>query len=321
MFVTQNYLSSKVERPPGSIFKEPALYQVVLVDLRVPSTKACRPRSPADDHKHPHDSLLTEVLNYALNLEYLEGEFYSCAATGQPLPSDLRGGGPASTGCRKAKLNNRTQAIAEELADNEIAHVTLLRHVLGHAAVPIPRLNIGLAFGKAADLAVGETLRPAFSPYSGSLSFLHGAFIFEDVVRIALVEGYQSGIIRDELYHSIDKVVHANFTVADLVDAIATHRATHHAKAGDHSLHEGLEQDDGTLTLVPVTKQGLVHTRTPAEVIVIVTLGAKDRKGGFFPEGLNGKFGSVASSIKEERKKKKEERRKDEKDKKAKHDD
>ena len=46
----------------------------------------------------------SDVVQFALNLEYLEAEFYSCAATGQPLPSDLRGGGPASTGCQKARL-------------------------------------------------------------------------------------------------------------------------------------------------------------------------------------------------------------------------
>ena len=46
----------------------------------------------------------TDILNFALNLEYLEAEFYKCAATGSPLPSDLRGGGPASTGCAKANL-------------------------------------------------------------------------------------------------------------------------------------------------------------------------------------------------------------------------
>lgn len=45
-----------------------------------------------------------DLLNFALNLEYLEAEFYSCAAFGTPLNSELRGGGPASTGCQKAAL-------------------------------------------------------------------------------------------------------------------------------------------------------------------------------------------------------------------------
>ncbi len=35
-----------------------------------------------------------ELLGYALQLEYLEGMFYSCAATGSPLNQTLTGNGP-----------------------------------------------------------------------------------------------------------------------------------------------------------------------------------------------------------------------------------
>lgn len=36
------------------------------------------------------------------------------------------------------------------------------------------------------------------------------------------------------------------------------------------------------------TGNSVVFGRTPAEVVSIVTLGAKGNKGGFFPKGLNG---------------------------------
>ena len=53
-----------------------------------------------------------------------EAEFYSCAATGQPLPADVRGGGPASTGCQKATLDTKTQVWACSYVAAESGHVS-----------------------------------------------------------------------------------------------------------------------------------------------------------------------------------------------------
>lgn len=68
-----------------------------------------------------------------------------------------------------------------EIAQDELDHVVFLRSALGSVAVPMPDLNLGDAFSKAADAAVGMTLMPPFLPYSGDIPFLLGAFIFEDV--------------------------------------------------------------------------------------------------------------------------------------------
>jgi Ferritin-like domain len=58
---------------------------------------------------HPASPTGTDILNFALNLECLEAEFYSWAVFGKGLTEDQRGGGPAPLGGRKAHLSEPLQ--------------------------------------------------------------------------------------------------------------------------------------------------------------------------------------------------------------------
>jgi hypothetical protein len=53
-----------------------------------------------------------DILNFALQLDCLEGEFYSYAAFGKGLSDEQRGGGPPPIGGRKAELIAETQVVA-----------------------------------------------------------------------------------------------------------------------------------------------------------------------------------------------------------------
>jgi hypothetical protein len=56
--------------------------------------------------------------------EYLEANFYKCARDGKPLSSELRGGGPAPIGCKKAQgLDAESLYLLRQIAADEIAHV------------------------------------------------------------------------------------------------------------------------------------------------------------------------------------------------------
>ncbi|WP_424952456.1 ferritin-like domain-containing protein [Deinococcus sp.] len=145
------------------------------------------------------------VLNFALNLEFLEAAFYLAAVgrlaeldklglnsggggTSIILPTGSNSKQKAFTGARNGgmKFNNpNIQGYAQEIAEDELNHVKFLLKVLGSNAVVRPTLDIGPAFGNAAKAATKADAALAFSPYDdggpNDLYFLHGAFIFEDV--------------------------------------------------------------------------------------------------------------------------------------------
>ena len=112
-------------------------------------------RASAADPTTPTDP---DILNFALNLEYLEAQFYSVAVTGVGLsPSMLTGTGTqgAAVGGRKVVFTDPlVAAYAKEIAADEITHVTFLRTALGSSAVAQPAIDIGItptgAFSSAA---------------------------------------------------------------------------------------------------------------------------------------------------------------------------
>ncbi|KAK9792069.1 hypothetical protein WJX73_006566 [Symbiochloris irregularis] len=257
-----------------------------------------------------------DIANFALQLEYLEAQFYSCAATGQPLPSSLLGNGaPAVTGCQKANLTTVGQQLASELMHNEMNHVEVLRAALGSAAVSAPLINIGSSFSEILNAALGNPASPAYSPYDNDIFFLLGAFMFEDVgvtayegaiqalanspylqtaARIAAVEAYQAGIVRSFLFQA-NEGKNPNWpyqpTISTVVGDIAKLRAGASNSADDVGILNGT-----TATLVPVDNQSLVFLRDPTQVLDIVTLGKGATGGGFFPNGLNGGLTSTSLS-------------------------
>ena len=139
-----------------------------------------------------------DILNFALNLEYLEAEFYLRAAFGRGLAdADVTGTGRAGgvTGGRQVDFaSDVIRQYAEEIAADEEAHVLLLRAALaqgrrfggqssGRSPGPVarPEINLRESFTAAARAAGVVGSGEEFDPFADEDSFLLGAFIFEDV--------------------------------------------------------------------------------------------------------------------------------------------
>ncbi len=184
----------------------------------------------------PVNSTFTDadILNYALNLEYAEAEFYLRAATGSGLaatdvstPSGYTGsytqGSVTTTGnitvTQVAGLTTAQQNIINEIAFEEQAHVRFLRSALGSAAVPRPAIDLTFfsTLAMVAGITTSASGSGAFSPFSSFNAFLIGAFIFEDVgvtaysgaapliSKAGVTSGYltaAAGILAVEAYHA-----------------------------------------------------------------------------------------------------------------------
>jgi hypothetical protein len=240
-----------------------------------------------------------DVLNFALNLEYLEAEFYNRAVNGAGLSSaDTGGAGTQGTVAGGTPVPFKTPAIAQyaaEIAADELAHVRFLRGALGNQAVAEPTIDLVNSFTAA---AVAAGLIPAgstFNPFADETSFLLASYIFEDVGVTAyhgaapLIHNKDylsaaAGILAIEAYHAA--------TIRTLLFQMGQGNATAAISALRASA-SGANDDQGVVVngvanITPTDQNGIAYARTTTQVLNIVYLGGPSGGNGFFPNGLNG---------------------------------
>lgn len=225
---------------------------------------------------------VVDVLQFALNLEYLEAEFYTYATTGKGIEAmgigiDGAGTPGPTTGASKVNFANNlvfTGAIAANIAQDERAHVMLLRGALTQAGItPVakPAINLnalGIGFANEAQFL---TLARVFeeigvSAYGGAaaLPVVGNSPYIGTAARILATEAEHTGNIRLQIAR-----LGIQAAAIDGVDIIPPPSGSDFISA------------DPTM--------GLTAVRTPGQVLFLAygNMG-NATAGGFYPNGVNG---------------------------------
>lgn len=223
-----------------------------------------------------------DILQFALNLEYLESEFYTYATTGAGIDAmgiGISGSGNsgATTGGKKVNFANNlvfSGAIAAEIGQDERSHVTLIRGALSAAGItPVAKPPINLNA-----LGIG---------FANEAEFLTLARVFEDIGVSAY--GFAAGVptLAGSPYIG---------TAARILAAEAEHAGNLRLQVARLALKSPkldgvdiLPPPSGTDYLSVDPNTGLTAVRSPGQVLYLAygNMG-NATAGGFFPNGVNG---------------------------------
>ncbi|KAK7856710.1 desiccation-related protein pcc13-62 [Quercus suber] len=242
-----------------------------------------------------------DLLEFPLNLEYLEAEFFLYGALGYGLDKfapNLTLGGPTPFGGKRANLGPFTR----DFALQEVGHLRAIQSTV--KGFPRPLLNLSAeSFAKVVDSAFETQLVPCFDPYRNGLNFLLASYLIPYVgltgylvAGLLGVESGQDAVIRALLYKLKNiEVKPYGKTVAEFTSRFSQLRD----KLGNAGVKdEGLvvPKDEGAEGLITGNvlagdKYSVAYDRTPEEILRIVYGSGDERKpGGFYPKGADGRI-------------------------------
>ena len=228
----------------------------------------------------PASPTVVDVLQFALNLEYLEAEFYTVATMGKTIDQvgigiDGDGTPGPTTGGNAVNFANNlvfTQNVAMEIGEDERAHVTLIRGALQAASImPVAKPAI-----KLDALGIG---------FASEAQFLTLARVFEDIGVTAYGGAAALPAVANSPYIG---------TAARILAAEAEHVGNIRLQCARLGISttsldgvDILPPPSGSSFISADKTTGLTAVRTPGQVLFLAYgFAANVTSGGFFPAGV-----------------------------------
>lgn len=260
-----------------------------------------------------------DLLEFPLNLEYLEAEFFAWGAFGlglDALEPILTSGGPPPLGVQIANLSPLIRDIIGQFAYQEFGHLRAIKRTV--PGFPRPLLDLSVAtFATVINNAFGKELNPPFNPYANDINYLIASYVIPYVgltgyvganpkletptakrlvAGLLGVESGQDAVIRALLYERANfPVLPYGYTVAEFTDRISDLRN----RLGREGVKdEGLIVDPAlgpegksAGNVLAGDRDSLAYARTPEEILRIVYgTGNESQPGGFYPNGADGEI-------------------------------
>ena len=258
----------------------------------------------------PGPELDLAILNFALNLEFLEGEYYTRGVSGQSLASQnvtVTGAGTPGTVTTKSTTTQvpftsaTLEAYAAEIAQDERNHIAFIQDTiteLGGTPIAEPDIDLLNSFNAVASMA---GIASTFDPFADEVSFFLGGYSLTDVgvtayigagplltnktvltgaSGILAVEAYHDSTLRLTIFESGSDAITKAQKVSDLRDLLDDN--------GKKDKDQGVTNSDGTPNIVPTNGNSLAFARSTTQVLNIVYGKYRATSGGFFPAGANG---------------------------------
>jgi hypothetical protein len=249
-----------------------------------PPTPPIPPAPPVPPIPPPALSMV-DLLNFALNFEYLGASFYLYVTTGNGLSStDLGAGAGAITGIPKVNFTNQKVAvIAQAIAADEVKHVQFLRSTissLGGTPVSAPAINLaamGAVTSDATFLALGRQLATVgYSAYASLFLALTDQEATVGSNTAALT--YAAQILDTESQHE-----------GNLRQLCINLGVTSNAVDG----YDRPPSSTAIFNTLSFTGTILIRSTSSVLQIVYAASAIGVTSGGFFPSGLNGNIKTI----------------------------
>ncbi len=236
---------------------------------------------------------ISDVLNFALNLEYLEANLYSIVTTGSPIAASLQGSTPGTIAGSPGKLtlDATTMALFQALAADEINHINDLRSAissLGATPISMPNLNYAAKGAVTTQAQLLATTRQftalGNSAYAGAAQYLvSNPAVLTVASQILGAEGQHLGAVN---YQCITQGVTASFSTNTMAFLDAYDQPPSPTQYFTVFVTGNPTNSPVALAPARTTTQDLavVYGQTTASTTTPPT----PVPGGFFPNGVNG---------------------------------